>query len=216
MARRKTTRIGTVPDISRMGEALSRPGIDPRRWICFAVVTDVFVDRDAADGDSGIFADVEILPDGNEETAIVGAAYTFDGGGLYAPPQKGEMVVVAAIEGDPDLGLIIIAQVGMAPDLPPEEADAGDGEPSVDIILKARKNARVRIISDGAEVFIEARNSTVRVQAETVTVEASKVQLGKDNLLVPNGVVHGSGIDPFTGATYTVLGNTSNVVFAEK
>ena len=137
------------------------------------------VDRDSTDGDSGIFADVRVLPDGNEETVIVGAAYSFDGGGLYALPQPGEMVLLAAVEGDPDFGLVIIAQVPMAPDIPPEEADAGDGEPSPDLILIARKNARVRIISDGAEVFIEARNSTVRVEADTVIVKADDIQLGE-------------------------------------
>lgn len=216
MARRKSTRVGSVPDTSRLAEVFSVPGIDPRRWICLAVVDDVFVDRDEDNGEAGIFADVILLPSEEPQTALVGAAFTFNGGGLYAPPQEGEMVLVAAIEGDPDFGFVIIAQVGMIPDVPPVEADAGDGEPSPDVILIARKDARVRIISDGGEVFIEARNSTVRVEADTVTVEADKVQLGKDNLVAPNGVVHGSGIDSFTGATYTALGSTSLKVFAEK
>ncbi len=45
---------------------------------------------------------------------------------------------------------------------------------------------------------------------------AAKVELGAENLTPPDGVVHGTGTDPYTGMPYWMLGNTSNVVGAKK
>ena len=55
--------------------------------------------------------------------------------------------------------------------------------------------------------------SATRVSFPAGTVELGGEQLG----LVPsNGVVHGSGTDPFTGLPYWMLGNVSAVVLAKK
>ncbi len=62
----------------------------------------------------------------------------------------------------------------------------------------------------------------VVIEATRVHVIATDVHLQSSNILLgtnPNpldGVVVGTGIDSFTGATYAVLGSTSQKVKAEK
>lgn len=55
--------------------------------------------------------------------------------------------------------------------------------------------------------------------ATVLRLKAGVVELGADAAaLIPliDGVVHGRGIDPFTGAPYHALGNTSSIVAAKK
>ncbi len=52
-----------------------------------------------------------------------------------------------------------------------------------------------------------------------IRLKAGAVELGADAVaLIPllDGVVHGRGVDPFTGAPYYALGNTSSIVAAKK
>lgn len=55
----------------------------------------------------------------------------------------------------------------------------------------------------------------VVIQATRVHVVSSDIKLGTSPGVL-DGVVVGSGIDPFTGSTYNALGNSSNKVSAEK
>ncbi len=57
-----------------------------------------------------------------------------------------------------------------------------------------------------------------KLKAPIVVVDSKDVRLGGDAELVDptQGVVHGQGIDPFTGMPYFALGNTSTVVKAKK
>lgn len=64
--------------------------------------------------------------------------------------------------------------------------------------------------------FRRADPAAVPPRPASVVVVAPLVELGDENLGLLDGVVHGSGIDPFTGLTYTVLGNASAVVKAKK
>jgi len=69
-------------------------------------------------------------------------------------------------------------------------------------------------IAEPAAVWVVAPE--VRVVATSVSVQADRVDLGDRGLGVSDGVVHGTGIDPFTGLSYTALGSVSDVVRAEK
>lgn len=80
---------------------------------------------------------------------------------------------------------------------PPEDGSLGN------VTVRVQKGASLTIELDGGNVTINTANG--------------QVHLGADGLISPNdGVVHGSGIDSLTGATYFALGNASGVVLAKK
>jgi hypothetical protein len=67
-------------------------------------------------------------------------------------------------------------------------------------------------------LFEGAEKVTVRytLKAETIQLNGEVVELGGIDVPTINGVVVGSGIDPFTGATYFSLGSVSRRVKAQK
>lgn len=81
------------------------------------------------------------------------------------------------------------------------------GDLEADPILVATVDAPPSQLTDDS--------TTVIVATGTVKVIAPLVELG-DSPLELDGVVVGTGIDPFTGSTYTALGNASAVVRAKK
>lgn len=68
-------------------------------------------------------------------------------------------------------------------------------------------------VSDAPEQLDET--TTVVIATGTVKVIAPAIELG-DEPAALDGVVTGTGIDPFTGVSYSVLGNASAVVKAKK
>ena len=99
--------------------------------------------------------------------------------------------------------------------------------------LKVFESARFLIVLNGIggeeEVLIMDKTTgdlvsmkpeQLKIKATAkVTVIAPLIELGDEGLSsapILNGVVLGSGIDPFTGATYGVLGNASSRVTASK
>lgn len=108
--------------------------------------------------------------------------------GCYFPlPDGAEVAVVFPLDGQP----VVVGRLWSRVAEPPAEAVA---EPDAIWVV----------------------NSEVRVKADRVTVEAGLIEHGARGLGVSDGVVHGTGIDPFTGLTYTALGSVSDVVRAEK
>jgi hypothetical protein len=191
----RQTRVGTGLDTARLGQALARPGMDTRSWISLASVVEVVVDPE-----EGVFVDVLLLPSGEPETVRLGAVYAGNGWGLYAPLAKDDEVLVAFPEGSPDAGGWIVARAWSRSDPPPSEV----GSKPEELLLFAKPETNLRLVaSGGGNVVVEAR-------------DAGKVFLGADNLTALDGVVHGSGVDPFTGQTYTALQGTSAKVFAKK
>lgn len=185
-------------DVGRLGEALARPGMDTRTWLIRAEV--VRTTTVTGGDEAGMYADVLLFyPDrAVEETALVGCAYSGPGFGVWAELHPGDEVLVAMPNGDPDEGPVIVTRLWSAGEPPPGEAGSG-------YVIKAREGARVRIIADGADIVLETRG-------------AGKVRLGHDSgaAIPTDEIVHGSGIDPFTGLTYWTLNNTSAVVTARK
>lgn len=141
--------IGGRPDVGRIAEAVSRPGIDPRIWCSLCAVDKVVID------DDGMFADVHILStatiddDGNaiaqKETVRVAPSYAGDGFGLYMPIQEGDEVVVVWPDGNPDHGGILVSRLWSASDPPPGTAK----DNANDVLLMAKKDINVRIVTQG-------------------------------------------------------------------
>lgn len=70
-----------------------------------------------------------------------------------------------------------------------------------------------------AAPFWEGGETTLRlsIKAATIQLNGDVVELGGTGLNpITDGLVHGSGIDPFTGVSYAVLGNASRVVRGKK
>lgn len=63
----------------------------------------------------------------------------------------------------------------------------------------------------------ELDEDTYVVKAPKIVIIADgAVEIGQKGLAVTDGLVHGTGVDTFTGATYYALGSTSSVVSAKK
>lgn len=135
-----------IPDVGRLSKALERPGIDPRQWVCLAEI--VLVKFDAAEG---VFADILLLPNKEQETARVSAIYAGAGFGLYAPLLPGDEVVVIAPDGDPNAGLVVVARLWSKSDPPPTAAQdpTSPTDPSPDVVLVAKSDVNIRIITLG-------------------------------------------------------------------
>jgi len=153
------TRLGSTPDVGRLGAALARPGMDTRTWVSLATIMKVKVDPQ-----HGVLADVMLLPTGVRDTARVGALYAGNGFGLYAPLVVDDEVLVAAPSGDPDEGLVVVARLWSAADPPPGDAARNPA----DVLLLAQAGANVRVATLGTgNVIIDPRGSgEVRLGAE--------------------------------------------------
>lgn len=211
-------------DTGRLRHLISGPGVDTRFHIMEAVIDKVTVDPS-----EGVFCDISLLPFEQPETAFLGVPYAGDGFGFYFPVEVDDVVLVAIPDGDPGAGPVVISRMWSAADKPPAElkgtADSdnpGQFHPSKDVILRCKPGSNTKIIvSAGANVNITvegAGNVNLGVESGDVNLKvgSGSVHLGRDTHTALDGVVHGSGIDPFTGLTYTAIGNASSKVFARK
>lgn len=150
--------------------------------------------------------------------------------GGYDVPPKGAMVLVGFPGGDPNHGAPYYfgGPRGLG-----DQLSARPATPAKAHELKVYESDRFLIVLNGQggseELLVKDKStgdevsmkpSRLKVQAQTkVTVVAPKVEIGADGLganPILNGVVLGSGIDTFTGASYGVLGSASQVVTAKK
>lgn len=155
--------------MGRLGAAVGRPGIDPRVWASMAVVTAFHADA------GGVYVDVMLLPDEEPETARVGSIYAGPGYGIYAPIEVDSEVLVIAPHGDPDEGLVVAYVLWSPSDAPPAEATESTEASESTVIVRAKDGARLRIITVGANVDIEARGDGAQVNVTAggnVNVEA--------------------------------------------
>lgn len=136
-------------DPSRLRSLVSGPGVDPRINLTLAEV-----DQLGFDSANGIYADVHLIPTGENETCLVGGPYAGSSYGFWLPLQQGDLVVVAIPLGDPNHGPVIIARVWDGNTPPPSEAKAdqqqdGADVPVQDVILRVQPGQKVRIIASG-------------------------------------------------------------------
>lgn len=151
------SRVTSGVDVTRLSNAVSRPGIDPRIWVSYAVLTtDVYVDN--TPGDQGVFANVQLLPSGVQDTARVGAIYAGNGWGLYTPLHKDDEVLVVAPSGDPDEGLVIVQRLWSTSD--PQPSEVVQGADDVVLVVEPDKNLRITTKGTG-NVYLTAEDGKV-------------------------------------------------------
>jgi Type VI secretion system/phage-baseplate injector OB domain len=147
----KFTRVTGILDVGRLGNALSRPGIDPRTWISYATVDGVGVDGE------GVFVDVTLLPSGEQMTARAGTIYAGPGYGLHLPFGVNDEVVVGVPNGDPGHGAVVLGRLQSASDQLSSDAQ-GNAD---DIVLVVKDGQSVRIgVSGGGKVYLADVNAT--------------------------------------------------------
>jgi hypothetical protein len=56
----------------------------------------------------------------------------------------------------------------------------------------------------------------ITIVADKIFLGGKDIAEGGDLIPIQDGVVHGQGVDPFTGAPYAALGNTSKVVTVKR
>jgi len=198
MATRKTI------DSAKIASLASRPGIDTRRWLAKAVVTDV-----GYDAQHGLFADIRYLDDGQADTAIIATPYAGNSFGASFPIRVNDTVLVAIPNGDPGTGPMIIAREWNSGDPPPNELDGDNKEPTNDVVIRVEEGQKLRIITDGAgEVLIQSRGTGgVRVEGSKVVVQTDQLLIGSDTAEQPvplgtylqtwlEGHTHPTGVGP--------------------
>ena len=157
-------------DTERLSNAVSRPGIDPRIWVSYAVLTDdPVVDMDP--GDQDVIANVMLMPSGTIETARVGSIYAGNGFGLYTPLYKGDEVLVVAPSGDPDQGLVITQRLWSPSDPPPDGLNIED----LTLVIQPDKNLRIKTLG-GGNVYLTVDTGKIYLGSLDGTEPAAKGQ----------------------------------------
>lgn len=194
------SRVGTTIDMARLASAVSRPGIDPRIWVSYGILTsDPYIET--ASGEQDIFVDVMLLPSQLPETARVGAVYAGNGFGFYFPLKKDDEVLVCAPSGDPDEGLVITQRMWSPADVPPTEVTAHPDD--VTLVVESGKSVRIGV-AGGGKVYlgdVEASRGVARLN--------DRVLLGTQTVLSTVLVV-----DPPSGITVTTLADAVGTVYS--
>jgi hypothetical protein len=186
--------IRSNPDVRRMGNGMSYPGIDPRQWIKYGKVTDV-----GFDAKYGMFADVQFEGTGQNETCLIGSPYADADAGENPPIQVGQRVCVLVPGGNSDNGPIIVCAVWNAFYTPPIEfQDATNkDEPTKDRVIKIKKGNRYRLLTENGDVIVQTSGSgnidiettgtgTTKIKSATkCIVECASVELGNANPTIP-------------------------------
>lgn len=137
-----------MTDVAKIANAVSRPRIDPRKFVDLGVVTAVDVTA------AGVHVDVTTL-DGVQETAAVAPPYGGPGYGLHLPIDLDRMVVLAIPDGVFNAGARVVGTTWDAGDPPP--ADVLAHKEDVVLVVKPGQSLRL-IVSKGASVVLEARD----------------------------------------------------------
>lgn len=142
------------PDVRRMAHAVSHPGIDPRIWGSWAIITEV-----GFDPEEGLFADIQLQPTGEVETVLITGIYAGNGFGCYRPIKKDDTVYILFPNGDPNNGGIVVARSWNASDLPPAQFKGAGDQDLIDFPLEVvEKDKPWQVITTGsgdAKIFSE-------------------------------------------------------------
>ncbi len=159
------SRVSSSIDTARLSNAVSRPGIDPRIWVSYAVLTSEPYIEDV-EGQQDIVVDIQLMPVGDQETARVGAIYAGNGFGFYTPLHEGDEVLVCAPSGDPDEGLVVMQRLWSPADPPPQEVY--DNPDDVTLVVQPGRNLRISVKGEG-NVTIAAADGKVKLGSEDAT-----------------------------------------------
>ena len=147
----KHTRKTGILDVGRLAEAVSMPGIDPRTWLSFAIVTAVGHDAE------GFFADVTMVPGMVKIPCRVGQSYAGPSFGSSSPVDINDEVVVVIPDGNPANGGVVIACLYSKSDPPPQ--DALNNPSDLVTVVKPGQNLRIGV-SSGGKCFFGQTNAT--------------------------------------------------------
>jgi hypothetical protein len=160
------SRVTTTPDLGRLANAVARPGIDPRVWVSYAILTSDPV-IEMRDGQQDVFVDLLLLPTQEASTARVGVAYAGNGFGFYTPLHKDDEVLVVAPSGNPDEGLVVTQRLWSPADPPPEALTTYP----TDVLLVVETDKSLRInVAGGGKVYlgdVEATRGAARLDDTT-------------------------------------------------
>jgi hypothetical protein len=144
------TSIGTSIDARDLAGIVSAPGIDPRMWVCEAIIRSISVDAS-----EGVKADIYLMPWMLEETARVPCCYAGPGFGSYYPLQEGDEVLVACPDGDHNAGWAVVSRYHSPSDPPPAEVVS---HPE-DVLIRVKSGQTIRIlVEDGGMVKLGAED----------------------------------------------------------
>ena len=170
------------PDLGRLANAVSRPGIDPRIWVSYATVTsEPYIETD--EGVEDIFVDVRLHPSEQLETARVGTIYAGDGFGFYTPLHQDDEVLIGAPSGDPDEGLVVIQRLWSPFAVPPPEVV--ENPEDVTLVVQEGKNVRIVAMGGGDLIIdtVDGSGVSINVQGDgnvNLNVDQGKVYLGSE------------------------------------
>lgn len=171
-----------IPDVVRMGQSMSFPGIDPRAWVCTGRVDD---DADAirwVDG-VGLVADVTITGgplDGQTEVPCrVASDFSCGGGGEFIPLARGCQVQVLVNGGSLEEGPVIIGRINDR---------AGNEAPMTvnGLPITGSASSSVSVSPMDTEILVSAHNRREEYAGETVhqaakrSIVADAVNLGSE------------------------------------
>lgn len=157
------SRVSSSIDVARLSTAVSRPGIDPRVWVSYAVLTsEPYIE--SVEGQQDVVVDIKLMPMGEEETARVGAIYAGNGFGLYTPLHIDDEVLVVAPSGDPDEGLVVMQRLWSPADPPPQAVY--DNPEDVTLVVQEGKNLRLKMLGAGT-AYITAEDGKVVLGSES-------------------------------------------------
>lgn len=159
-----------------------------------------------------------VMHDGAPVTAILSGLF-YATHGVYKAPRVGDEVLLAFPNGNAEETPWLIASAGGG-EMPPEFLDGG--QPREDMLAVLSEGDINIVVTGSGTITIRNRSGTAIVNVSDGDVEsrADTVRLGRDPIVAPvlpnEGVVVGTGIDTFTGTAYSVIGNSSTVVYAKK
>ncbi len=189
-APRKGKKAVTRMDTTDLFRVIQRGLLDERIWCRLAVVV-------VPEGEDSHF---EIKQTGSKITAVLVDVETApegedvtaklsSSGGLWRIPKPGTEVIVSMPSGKQDFFPTIVAVLEVDDEIPGRVSD----------------------------------QRTILVAPDVVEIQAPIIKIGPDpeNIVEASGptqdsIVHGSGIDSFTGTAYSVLGNATTKVFVRK
>jgi hypothetical protein len=166
-----------MTDVAKLANAISRPRIDPRKFVDLGIVTAVDVTE------KGIHVDV-ITVDGVPETAAVSPPYGGPGYGLHLPVDLDQTVLLAVPDGVFNAGARVVGAVWDEGDPPPD--DVIDNPDDVVLVVKPGQNVRI-IVQGGGDIVLEARGG-------------GKIRHGGDDADDP--IVRRSDLDAFITGDY--------------
>lgn len=169
-----------MTDVAKASQALSRPGIDPRKFVDIGIVSAIAV------GEDGVHADITTF-EGQEETVALSPPYAGAGYGLHLPIDLDHAVIVAVPDGKWNAGGRVIGATWDRGSPPPTEIT--DNPDDVVLVVKPGQSLRIFVrgggdvvinCEGGGDVEISASGGKVRAGAGGIESPPMKVTDGNN------------------------------------